>query len=78
MDIESAWLYHSHKKRKDSLETRAVLIEVFMACWNFSSRPKHRGSLQKKNIALTEGNKLFAGDFRVNLDETNADMVRLT
>ena len=38
---------------------------------------KHRGSLQK-NMAFPEGNELFAGDFRANLDETNADMVQFT
>ena len=29
-------------------------------------------------MAFPEGNKLFVGDLRANLDETNADMVRLT
>ena len=27
-------------------------------------------------MAFPEGNKLFAGDFRANLDETNANMVQ--
>ena len=36
---------NSHKKRKDSLETRAVLIEILMLCWNLPNGPKHRGSL---------------------------------
>ena len=36
---------HSHKKPKDSLETRAVLIEISMLCWNLPSGTKHRGSL---------------------------------
>ena len=40
---------HSHKKQEDSLETRAVLIEIFMLCWNLPSSPKHRGWLQKKH-----------------------------
>ena len=39
------WLNHSHKKRKDSLEARVVLIEIFMLCWNLPRHPKHRGSL---------------------------------
>ena len=47
---EIAALNHSHKKRKDSLETRAVLIEIFMLCWNSPSSPKHRGWLQKKTL----------------------------
>ena len=31
----------------------------------------------RKSMAFLEGNKLFAGDFRANLDETNIDMVQL-
>ena len=41
----------------------------------FTERPKHQESLQKIK-AFPEGNKLFAGDFRANLDETSADMVQ--
>ena len=37
--------HHSHKKRKDSLETQTVLIEI-------SSGPKHGGSLQKPWLFL--------------------------
>ena len=37
--------YQSHKKQKEVLETRTVLIEISMLCWNLPSRPKHRGSL---------------------------------
>ena len=29
-------------------------------------------------MAFSEGNQLFAGDFRSNLDETNAVMVQFT
>ena len=43
-------LLRSHKKRKYSLETRAVLIEISMLCWNLPSGPKHWGSLQKQVI----------------------------
>ena len=32
----------------------------------------------KNNIAFPEGNELFTGDFRANLDETNADMIQFT
>ena len=32
----------------------------------------------KKNIAFSERNKLFVGDFRANLDEKNTDMVQFT
>ena len=71
------WSNHSNKKQKDSLETLAVLIEISMLCWNLPSSPKHRGSLQN-NIAFPEGDNLFLGDFRANLDETNTDMVQFT
>ena len=30
----------------------------------------------KKNITFSEENKLFAGDSRAKLDETNADMAQ--
>ena len=69
---------HSHKKRKDGLETQVVLIENFMLCWNLASSPKHQGSLQKKTMTLPEGKKLIAGAFCANLDETNHDMVQFT
>ena len=32
----------------------------------------------KKNMAFSEGNKQFAGDFCANVDEKNADMVQFT
>ena len=70
--------FHSHKKRRDSLETRAILTEIFMLCWNLPSGSKHRRLLQKKNIDFPEGNKLLAGDFRANMNETNADIVHFT
>ena len=44
----------------------------------FTERPKTPGITSKKNMAFPEGNKLFAGDFRANLDETNVDMVQFT
>ena len=62
-------------RNRDGLETPVVLIEIFKLCWNLPSGPKDRGSLQK-NMAFLEGNKLFAGDFRANLDEANSDMVQ--
>ena len=68
---------HSHRKGKNSLKTRSVLIEISMLCRNLPSAPKHWESLQK-NMAFSEENKLFASDFRANLDETNADMVQFT
>ena len=46
--------------------------------FKFIERPKTPGITSKKNMAFPRGNKLFAGDFRANLDETNADMVQFT
>ena len=54
--------YHSHKKRKASLETWAALIEISVIYWNLPSGRTHRG-LQKKNMAFSERNELFASDF---------------
>ena len=50
-----SYFKYSHKKRKDSLETRAVLIEISMLCWNLPSGPKHRRSLQKKTWLSLKG-----------------------
>ena len=44
----------------------------------FTEQPQTPGITSKKNIAFLKGNKLFAGDFCANLDETNADMVQFT
>ena len=68
---------HSHKKQKVSLKTRAILIEIFMLCSNLPRGPKHRGSFFK-NMAFSEGNQLFAGDFHTFLDEINASMLQFT
>ena len=46
-------------------------IEIYRA-------PQNTRDDFKKNIAFSEGNKLFAADFQANLDETNADMVQFT
>ena len=44
--IEKGWFSSSHKKRKDSLQTWEVLIEISMLCWNLPSDLKHQWSLQ--------------------------------
>ena len=51
-DQKTLSLNRSHKKRKDSLETRAVLKEIFMLCWNLENGPKHRGWLLKTLLSL--------------------------
>ena len=45
-------LHDSHKKREDSQGTRAILIEIFMLCWNLPSSPKLWGALQKIWLSL--------------------------
>ena len=67
---------HSHKKQKDSLETRVVLIEISVMS-KFTECPKKLGSLLK-NMTFSEGNQLFTGDFRANPDKASADMVQFT
>ena len=42
----------------------------------FTKQPKTLGMTSNKNMALSEGKKLFAGDFFANLHETNADKVQ--
>ena len=45
---------HSHKKRKNSLETWAIHTKICMLCWTLASTPKHQGS-QGFYILETEG-----------------------
>ena len=44
----------------------------------YTKWPKTPGITSKKDMAFSKENKLFAGDFRANLDETNVDMVQFT
>ena len=62
------------------METWAILIEIFFILIFIYRAAQNTGDdfKKKKKIAFPEGNKLFAGDFRANLDETNADMVQFT
>ena len=41
---------HSHKKRKDILETRAVYVEISLVFWYLTNGPKHRGSIDFRKI----------------------------
>ena len=47
----------------------------FYVMLKFTERPKTLGITSKKDMTFHEENKLFAGDFRANVDETNTDMV---
>ena len=68
----SVTLKHNHKKWKDNLKTRVVLIEISILCRNLPDGLKHRGS-RKRNINLSAENQIFSGDFRANLEETNTE-----
>ena len=67
---------HSHSKRKDSLETRAVYIEICMLCWNLVNGPEHRGSFLD-NKAWTKGNKLLQIYLHAILDKVEADILQI-
>ena len=70
-------LYHSHKKQKDSLETRAVYIETSLVSWNLLNGQKHWGSVLR-NMASSEGDQLLAGAFHAILDKIKADILQIT
>ena len=71
-------LDHSHKKR---VVWKHGLNRNLYVMLKFTERPKTPGISSKKTwlfLKGMKGNKLLAGDFRANLDETNADMVQFT
>ena len=67
---------HSHKKWKDSLITRIILIEISIIL-KFTKQPKISGSLYK-NMAFSEENQLLAGDFHAVRDKINAARLQFT
>ena len=67
---------HSHKKRKDSLKTRAVLIEI---CYvEIYRAAQNTGDHFKKTWLFLKGISCLQVGLRTNLDETSADMVQFT
>ena len=74
--ISVRYLIHSHKKRKDSLEVRAVYIEIPWVSGNLPNAPKHRGSILK-NIASSEGNQLLAGAFHAIMGKIEAGILQI-
>ena len=66
-------------KRKDSLETQAFHLEIFMLCWNLVNGPKHRGSFLD-NMACTKGNQLLEGegDLHAILHKIEANILQIT
>ena len=64
------------KKRKNSLETRAIYIEISMVSWNLPNGPKHRGSIFR-NMASSEGNQQLAKAFHAIMDKTETDILQI-
>ena len=56
--VRSFSICTSHKKRNNSLETRAVHIKIYMLCWNLASGPKHRDQFKIIWLALKGINHL--------------------
>ena len=70
-------LNHSHKKWKDSLETRPVYIEIPLLSGNLPNGPKHRGSILK-NMASSEGDQLLEGAFHAIIGKIEAGILQIT
>ena len=68
---------HSHKKRKNSLETRSIHTKYYILCWNLANNPKHR-RWSLKNLACAKGDELLEGDFHTILDKIEPDMLQIT
>ena len=69
-------LYHGQKKRKDSLETRGVCIEIPLVSRNLPNGPKHQG-LILKNMASSEGDQQLAGAFHAIMGKIEAGILHI-
>ena len=67
---------HSHKKRKDSLETRAVYIEISLVSWILPKGPKHRGSILT-NMASFERDQPLARAFHAMMDKIGTGTLQI-
>ena len=68
-------MQHSLKKTKDSLETRAIYIEISLVSQNLPNTQKHWGSILRKMVS-SEGNQLLAGVFHAIMDKIEADILQ--
>ena len=66
---------HSHKKRRDNLERRVVLIEISVLSWNLRTAQNIEDHFEKIWLSL-KGSQLFAGDFDAGLDGINANILQ--
>ena len=69
-------LNHTHKKRNDSLDTRAVFIEISLVFLNLSNGPKHWGSTLR-NTVNSKGDQPLAGAFHAIMDKIEADILQI-
>ena len=65
----------SHKKRKNNLETRAV-IEISLVSWNLPNGPKHRRSILR-NMTSSDGNQSLARAFHSIMDKIEVDILQI-
>ena len=60
--VNHVQIYYRYKKRKDSMETRAVLRWISILTWEFGGDPSDSASASFK-MASTYGNFLYDNDF---------------
>ena len=72
---KATWEY-SHKKWRDSLETRALYIEISLTSWNIPNGLKHWGSILRK-IASCKVDQLLPGAFHDIMDKIEADILQI-
>ena len=70
----TAHCIHSHKKRKDCLETVNIYIKISFVSRNLPNRQKHQGSIFK-NMASSKGGQIIGGAFHAIIDKIEADML---
>ena len=55
-----------------------IEIKIYVEIYREAQNTGYHFKKTWLSLKRMKGNKLFAGDFRANLDETNADMVQFT
>ena len=66
---------HIHKKRKNSLDTRAVYIEVSLLSWNLPHVPKIWGSILR-NTGSSVADQPLAGALHAVIDKIEGDILQ--
>ena len=68
--------HHSHKKRKDSLQTHTVYKEISVVSRNLPNGAKYRRSILK-NMASPKGDQPLAGAFHAVMEKIEADVLQI-